>query len=110
MKHLVHGAVLAMGMIGLALTPGTTRAQAVIDPAKSMINIEYGEPKDPVHRVILARLQKRGVLEDFRDFLSPLKLPEKLTIRLAGCAGTINDSMPLGTVLPLFTRVQHRYV
>jgi len=43
-----------------------------------------------VHKAILARLQKRRVLEDFRDFLNPLKLPTKLTLRLSGCAGTIN--------------------
>jgi hypothetical protein len=90
MTRLVHGLAFVMSMAGLALAPAKAVAQPLIDPAKSMVDIEYGEPIDPVHKAILARLKKREVLEDFRDFLSPLKLPSKLLIRLAGCNGTIN--------------------
>ena len=90
MKRVVHGLALVMSAAAFALASPRAVAQPLIDPAKSMIDIEYGEPTDPTHKAILARLQKRQVLEDFRDFLSPLKLPTKLTLRLAGCAGNIN--------------------
>lgn len=90
MNRMVYGAALVLSAVWLAVPSAKAVAQPVIDPAKSMINIEYVDPVDPVHQAILARLKKRGVLEDFRDFLSPLKLPTKLTIRLAGCNGTIN--------------------
>ena len=55
----------------------------------SQIRIVYGEPKNPAHRPIYERLQKRRVLEDLRDFLSPLKLPQPLTIKIEGC-GVVN--------------------
>ena len=55
--------------------------------AGSQIRIDYVEPKNPAHRPIYERLQKRRVLEDFRDFLSPLKLPHTLTIKIEGCGG-----------------------
>ena len=42
------------------------------------MSISYGEPKNPAHRPIYERLQKRRVLEDFQEFLSPLKLPKQV--------------------------------
>jgi hypothetical protein len=61
------------------------------------IQISYVEPKNPAHRPIYERLQKRRVLEDFRDFLSPLKLPKPLTIKTEGC-GVVNAYYSSGTV------------
>src|SRR6478672_3774153 len=90
MKLVVHGLALVTSALTLALGPPRAVAQPIIDPARSMIDVEYGEATDPIHKAILARLQKRRVLEDFRDFLSPLKLPTRLTLRLSGCAGNIN--------------------
>ena len=34
---------------------------------------------------MMERLKQRRVLEDLRDFLSPVKLPAPLTIKLEGC-------------------------
>ena len=70
-------------LVGLAVWASPVAAQA---PGRigSQIRIVYGEPKNPAHRPIYERLQKRRVLEDFRDFLSPLKLPQPLTIKIEG--------------------------
>jgi hypothetical protein len=58
-------------------------------PAGAIV-INYVEPTDPAHRPIYDRLRERRVLEDFRDFLSPLKLPQPLEIKVQGCKGVIN--------------------
>src|SRR5262245_33374445 len=51
----------------------------------SEVEIAYREPKEPALRPIYERLKKRQVLEDLQQFLSPLKLPRKLIVRLDEC-------------------------
>jgi putative metallopeptidase DUF4344 len=77
-----------IGAIALATWPAA--AQTPENPAGGAVKIEYVEPADPVHRPIYERLQARRVLEDFRDFLSPLKLPDTLTVKIEGCNGRVN--------------------
>jgi hypothetical protein len=72
-------------------------AQPPAEHTGDQIRISYGEPKNPAHRPIYERLQKRRVLEDLRDFLSPLKLPKPLTIKLEGC-GVVNAYYSGGAV------------
>jgi hypothetical protein len=54
------------------------------------IVISYVEPTNPAHRPTYERLRARQVLEEFRDFLSPLRLPQPLEIKVQGCNGMIN--------------------
>jgi len=77
-----------------AQAPG---AQAPAENIGDQIRIVYGEPKNPAHRPIYERLQKRRVLEDLRDFLSPLKLPQPLTLKIEGC-GAVNAYYSNGAV------------
>jgi len=72
-------------------------AQAPAAPVGNQIRIVYGEPKTPEHRIIYERLQKRRVLEDLQDFLSPLKLPKPLTIKTEAC-GVVNAYYSSGAV------------
>jgi hypothetical protein len=65
-------------------------AQAQTEAPHSQVRISYGVPTNPAHQPIYLRLQKRRVLEDFRDFLSPLRLPKPLTIKIEGCNGVVN--------------------
>jgi hypothetical protein len=58
-------------------------------PTGDMVRISYGVPKNPAHQPIYDRLRERKVLEDLRDFLSPLKLPQALTIKIESC-GVVN--------------------
>jgi hypothetical protein len=82
--------VLGAMVVGLAVWALPATAQAPAVPAGDQIRISYGEPKDPAHRPIYERLQKRRVLEDLQDFLSPLKLPQPLTIKTEACNGVVN--------------------
>jgi Putative metallopeptidase len=82
--------VLGAMVVGLAVWALPATAQAPAVPAGDQIRISYGEPKDPAHRPIYERLQKRRVLEDLQDFLSPLKLPQPLTIKIEACNGVVN--------------------
>lgn len=50
----------------------------------------YVEPKNPAHLPIRDMLQKRRLLEHLQEFLSPICLPEKLTLKVEGCDGVAN--------------------
>ena len=54
------------------------------------IQIEYKEPTNPDHRPIYERLKRRTVLEQYKEFMSPLKLRRVLHVSLAGCSGDVN--------------------
>ena len=86
MIHRVLQAALIGALAVLLLASPATSESA---PAGAIV-INYVEPSDPAHRPIYDRLRERRVLEDFRDFLSPLKLPQPLEIRVQGCKGVIN--------------------
>lgn len=88
MKVRLLGAVA----IGVTVLTSSVGAQVPVAPAAAggQVRIVYGQPKTPEHRLIYERLQKRRVLEDLQEFLSPLKLPQPLTIKMEACNGTVN--------------------
>jgi hypothetical protein len=53
------------------------------------IGIEYVEPKVKEHKPIYERLKQRKVLEEYKEFMAPLKLDQRLTVKLQDC-GEIN--------------------
>jgi hypothetical protein len=87
--------------VGLAVWAAPAAAQVTVQPdagnTGNQIIISYGVPKNPAHQPIYERLQKRRVLEDMRDFHSPLKLPKPLTIKTEGC-GVVNAYYSSGAV------------
>jgi hypothetical protein len=87
-KTLVKGALLGAA-VGLVLSL-QANAQRLVDPETSSVRITYVDPVNPAHQPIMERLKKRQVLEDLRDFLSPLRLPARLLIKVEGCNGTVN--------------------
>jgi len=54
------------------------------------VRIDYVEPKNPEHRALYENLKKSGVLEDIRTFMSALRLPAPLLLKMEGCDGTAN--------------------
>jgi Putative metallopeptidase len=84
---------LAMPVAALA-QPAPARMPGQADPEpnpnNSPIEIVYNGALDPAHRPIYERLKRRRVLEDLREFLSPLKLQNKLTVSLEDCKGVRN--------------------
>lgn len=81
MKNL-HAAACG---IALLLWPSAVTAQAPADLFNPQIEIEYATPQSADLLPIKERLEDRKVLETFRQFMAPLKLPQKLTVRFAEC-------------------------
>ena len=94
---MTRGLLGAVLLVAAAWAPPAA-AQAPAESKGGQIRIVYGEPKNPDHRLIYGRLQKRRVLEDFQDFLSPLKLPQTLTIKTEACNGVVNAYYSSGAV------------
>jgi len=94
---MTRGLLGAVLLVAAAWAPPAA-AQAPAESKGGQIRIVYGEPKNPDHRLIHERLQKRRVLEDFQDFLSPLKLPQPLTIKTEACNGVVNAYYSNGAV------------
>jgi hypothetical protein len=82
MRHRIN-LIAHLGLAWLALPFCTASAQE----QTNQINIVYEEPKKADYRPIYERLKQRKVLETLQQFLSPLKLPRKLTVRIGECGG-----------------------
>jgi hypothetical protein len=54
------------------------------------VRISYIPPKNPAHEIIFQTLKDRRVLENFKGFLSPLRLPRTLLLKVEGCDGESN--------------------
>ena len=52
--------------------------------------VVYEPPKNGAHQELYENLKMRRVLEQFREFLSFIRLPRILTLKLAGCDGDDN--------------------
>ena len=82
----VYSALLALAILGAPAQGIPAPAQAAEGSAP--IEIEYVPPAQPYLRPIYERLKQRKVLEQLRDFLSPLRLPVTLRIRTLQCDDT----------------------
>jgi putative metallopeptidase DUF4344 len=51
----------------------------------------YAEPTNAAHRPIYDKLRERRVLEQLSEFLSPIRLPRTLTLKVQGCDGRVNS-------------------
>ena len=65
-------------------------ARKAINLKPNQIQISYVPPKNAAHEEIYRLIRERQVLERFRAFLSPLRLPRKLLLRTEGCDGEVN--------------------
>jgi Putative metallopeptidase len=54
------------------------------------IEIEYVTPKNAAHEHIYRLMRERKVLERFKEYLSPLRLPRDLLLKVEGCDGVVN--------------------
>jgi hypothetical protein len=81
--------VLSLALAGgLYSQPASAQKPARFQPDR--FQIFYVPPKNPAHEPVLRLLKERQVLEKFREFLSPLRLPRKLQLKLEGCDGVSN--------------------
>jgi hypothetical protein len=59
-------------------------------PKPGQIRFEYVVPTNSAHREIYESMRKRHVLERFKEFLSPLRLPGPLLLKFDECDGVSN--------------------
>jgi hypothetical protein len=90
MTSLVRAAALMIATVGLACPSGPALAQRLPPGVPPGINVVYAPPTNPAHQPIYERVKKRGVLEQYKAFMAPLKLPTAITIATEGCNGKIN--------------------
>jgi uncharacterized membrane protein YhaH (DUF805 family) len=74
-----------LAAIGAGLPARHAAAQEWRGLANDNIDIEYAVPISPANWATYALLEKRQVLEELSAFLSPLRLPYRLTIRTEEC-------------------------
>jgi hypothetical protein len=77
-------------MTGLQLMSMPAAAQPAAGLRSNRVVAAYVAPKNPAHNPIYTRLKERRVLERLALFLSPLRLPYRLTLKVQGCDGEIN--------------------
>ena len=54
------------------------------------VRYEYGDPANATQQNVRNRLRALQVLERLSEFLSPLRLPRPLTLKVQGCNGKVN--------------------
>jgi hypothetical protein len=79
--------LLALG-VSLCSQPASAQKSARFQPDR--FQVSYGTPENPAHEPVLRLLKERQVLEQLKEFLSPLRLPRKLQLQFRGCDGVSN--------------------
>jgi len=77
-------------VIGANLHSTPATAQKLSGLRADRIQISYVPPKNPAHEPVLKLLKERQVLEKFKEFLSPFRLPRTLLLKMEGCDGVSN--------------------
>ncbi|MDW6023719.1 DUF4344 domain-containing metallopeptidase [Mesorhizobium sp. BAC0120] len=78
-------------LVGMVLTLVTLVGSETLATARAArvnrVTIDYVPPKNPAHRPIYEQLKDRNFLEKLQKFLSPIRLPRALLVKLDGCNG-----------------------
>jgi hypothetical protein len=83
-------AVLVLIITWTVLLPEiVTTAQAPPAPA-GRVSVSYVPPKNPAHQPIYEQLQELRFLENLQEFLSPVRLPRMLLVKVEGCDDDAN--------------------
>src|SRR5262249_50832420 len=107
--RLHHRAIQTVGALLVALASQSSLAQVPVLRGVTGIQIEYQEPTNPAHRPIYERLKKRQVLEEYKEFMSPLKLNRALTVGLQGCNGIPNAGHLAGRITYCYELVEYMH-
>jgi len=97
MKRVVGVLALLLAGISQPMLSQHAAAQDVSElKANSQVVIEYVEPTKPYLRSVYDRMKQRQFLEQLQQFLSPLRLPVTLPIRMLECGETNAYYQPSG--------------
>jgi hypothetical protein len=95
----MKAAVLALIITGAALLPQTAGMAQTAPSQRGEVSAIYVPPKNPAHRPIYEQLKAIEFLEKVREFLSPIRLPRTLFVKLEGCDGDANASYENDTIV-----------
>jgi hypothetical protein len=106
MTPIIRAAALGVCSIYLATQPVSAQQSPPLPSSESVesvrnasqINIAYVEPHNPKFQPIHERLKQLRVLETLQAFLAPLRLPEKLTVKVDECGALTVPYRPQGAV------------
>ena len=82
-------AVLMLIIIWTVLVEIVTTVQTASAPA-SRVSVSYVPPKNPAHQPISEQLRALSFLEKLQEFLSPVRLPRMVLVKVEGCDGDAN--------------------
>jgi len=82
--------VMAVSLILFCAMETAAWAAAPSNLKSNRVKISYVPPSNPAHQHIYEVLQERRVLERMQGYLSPLRLPQTLFLKTAGCKGESN--------------------
>jgi hypothetical protein len=82
MKSFALAAALALAVL-------SAQAQEQPFPRNPSIDIAYVRPTDGKFALVHDRMRQLEVLETLQEFLSPLKLPRKITVKMDQCGGAL---------------------
>lgn len=93
-KSLLAGAVLCLS--SWFVPPATAVAEVGNTLENKQIEIAYIRPKSDVLVPVYDDLVQRGVLEEMRNFLAPLRLPRPIKVQVDECGGEARPYKPGG--------------
>jgi hypothetical protein len=93
MKCVLSGAAAVLALSSLVLATGAA-AQALPELSNAQIDIAYVQPRNASLLPVQNRLKKREVLEQLKQFLAPLKLPDKLIVQFDQCDAPVRPYKP----------------
>jgi hypothetical protein len=86
MSHVGRAATVLLFIACGVVSASSARAEALTSIATAaQVRISYDAPEDAKFRPSYEALKRRHVLERLQAFLTPLRLPKELTVRLAQC-------------------------
>ena len=95
----MKAAVLALIVTGAALLPQTAGMARTAPSQRGEVSVIYAPPKNLAHRLIYEQLKEIGFPEKVGEFLSPIRLPRTLFVKLEGCDGDANASYENDTIV-----------
>ena len=105
MMRVVVVASIVASAAWLALSPASGASRSTCkdwhtdqDWKLDQIDVAYIEPKDPAYSAIYDDLKKRQILEELREFLSPVRLPNKVLVKTEQCDQSERPYQPGGPV------------
>jgi hypothetical protein len=85
-------AVFALVISWIVLVPEIVTTAQTVPAQAGRMSVSYVPPKNPAHQPIYEQLKEIRFLEKVQEFLSRVRLPRTLLVKLEGCDGDANAS------------------